>query len=174
MYAVHPFRQITSNIKNKSLVEAALAAYRTRRFKCNDGWCQDVLDAALLGAASEATEQVIERSLAAPAKGYKFKAFAAHDQDYPPSLDQLNVMRAALQWMILAPRSTSESSGPGNSITLFPAWNCSRWDVKFKLHAPMKTVVEGELRGGMLVRLDVSPALRRADVVMANCGPLHI
>ncbi len=51
----------------------------------------------------------------------------------------------------------------GKRILLLPAWPPD-WDVDFKLHAPEQTTVEGQVRGGKLVNLLVTPALRRADV----------
>ena len=52
----------------------------------------------------------------------------------------------------------------GKKLYLFPAWP-KNWDVNFKLHAPYKTTVEGELRGGKVVSLKVTPKAREADVV---------
>jgi alpha-L-fucosidase 2 len=37
--------------------------------------------------------------------------------------------------------------------------------VDFKLHAPLKTVIEGEYRDGKLQSLKVTPESRRADVI---------
>ena len=52
----------------------------------------------------------------------------------------------------------------GDRILLLPA----NWDCDFKLHAPYETIVEGQVRGGKLSQLDVSPASRRKDVVIAS------
>ena len=68
--------------------------------------------------------------------------------------------------MLLAPPTTADAQ----SIVLFPAWPCAEWDVQFKLHAPGQTVIEGELKDGKLASLSVTPASRRADVVMVACG----
>ena len=51
-------------------------------------------------------------------------------------------------------------------LLLFPAWP-REWDVHFKLHAPGKTTVEAEWKGGKLVNLTVIPKEREKDVV--NC-----
>jgi hypothetical protein len=51
----------------------------------------------------------------------------------------------------------------GDQILLFPAWP-EDWDVDFKLNAPHKTVVEGTLKKGELIKLRVSPENRRKDV----------
>ena len=64
-----------------------------------------------------------------------------------------------LQEMILAPEP-----GPNGKLNLFPAWPVE-WDVDFKLHAPGRTLVEGVLRGGKLVKLKVTPKSRAKDIV---------
>jgi hypothetical protein len=48
-------------------------------------------------------------------------------------------------------------------IRLVPAWPPG-WDADFKLRAPYDTIIEGRVRGGKLVKLDVSPPSRRADL----------
>jgi hypothetical protein len=48
-------------------------------------------------------------------------------------------------------------------IRLLPAWPAG-WDADFKLHAPDNTVVEGRVRGGKLVELNVKPKSRKADI----------
>ena len=52
----------------------------------------------------------------------------------------------------------------GRKILLFPAWP-KGWDVEFKLHAPMKTTIEGIYRDGNLEQLKVTPRSRARDVV---------
>lgn len=56
----------------------------------------------------------------------------------------------------------------GKQILLLPAWP-KEWDVDFKLHAPEQTVIEAQVRGGTIVRLQVTPESRRKDVVI--CPP---
>ena len=51
----------------------------------------------------------------------------------------------------------------GQKLFLLPAWPRD-WNVEFKLHAPLQTVVEGVYRDGKLVQLRVTPASRRADL----------
>ena len=50
-------------------------------------------------------------------------------------------------------------------IFLLPAWPASL-DVSFRLHAPLATVLEGEVINGTLHSLKVTPESRRADVVI--------
>jgi len=52
----------------------------------------------------------------------------------------------------------------GKKLYLFPAWP-KDWDVNFKLHASYRTTVEGELCGGKMVALKVTPKSRESDVV---------
>ena len=49
-------------------------------------------------------------------------------------------------------------------IYLLPAWP-QEWDVDFKLHAPYKTVLQGKVRHGKLVELEVAPEKRTDDIV---------
>ena len=51
----------------------------------------------------------------------------------------------------------------GRKIILFPAWP-KEWDVEFKLHAPMRTTIEGILQGGKLVDLEIKPNERLKDL----------
>ena len=44
-----------------------------------------------------------------------------------------------------------------------PAWP-DGWDASFKLHAPGRTTVEGEVRGGRVTELKVTPEARRRNV----------
>jgi hypothetical protein len=54
----------------------------------------------------------------------------------------------------------------GEKILLFAAWPVDRWNVDFKLHLPGQTVIEGELKDGQLLRVQVTPESRRADLVV--------
>jgi hypothetical protein len=50
------------------------------------------------------------------------------------------------------------------AIRVLPSWPAD-WDADFKLHAPHNTVLEGRVRGGKLVSLEVTPPERKADVI---------
>ena len=52
-------------------------------------------------------------------------------------------------------------------IHLLPAWP-KTWNAEFKLHAPMQTTIEGEVSGGKLVKLKVTPESRRKDVIITE------
>jgi hypothetical protein len=53
-----------------------------------------------------------------------------------------------------------------DKILLFPAWPSQRWNVKFKLHLPRQTTIEGELKDQELISLTVTPPQRRRDVII--------
>jgi len=55
----------------------------------------------------------------------------------------------------------------GRKILLLPAWP-KDWDVDFKLYAPYRTVVEGQVRSGKITRLKVTPESRRSDIIVFN------
>jgi len=75
--------------------------------------------------------------------------------DGPADMDHGGSAMVGLQEMLL--------QTDGKRLLLLPAWPPD-WDVDFKLHAPEQTTVEGQVRGGKLVNLLVTPVLRRADV----------
>ena len=74
-----------------------------------------------------------------------------------PDFDHGSVTQLALQHMLV--------QSVGDKILLFPAWPSARWNVKFKLHLPRQTIVEGELKDEQLVSLKVTPEERTRDVV---------
>ena len=84
--------------------------------------------------------------------------FAPHEQDYEPSSDHFAVMANAVGYMLMAPKD----DGAAQSVALLPAWPCE-WDVEFKLHAPLGTVITGALRAGRL-SFAVDPPSRRTAV----------
>lgn len=77
LYPVHPFRLFGVGKPNLAL---AVNTYLHRPFPCNKGWCQDILDAAMLGLTTEAELLVQQRALAPPADGWRFPGFAPHEQ----------------------------------------------------------------------------------------------
>ena len=92
----------------------------------------------------------------------RFPAFWAKGHDYVPDEDNGGNGLLALQHMLL--------QADGKRILLLPAWP-KDWEADFKLRAPLQTTVEGTVRQGKLVNLQVTPAARRADVViMGDAG----
>ena len=73
-----------------------------------------------------------------------------------------NTAMTALQKMIM--------QTDGKRIIMLPAWP-EDWDMRFKLHAPFQTVVEGEYRDGSLEIIRVTPEGRAKDIEFAEDLP---
>jgi hypothetical protein len=172
MYAVWPFRQYGVGRPNLQL---GVDSYKHRPHACDHNWCQDVADAAVLGVARDAAENVLQRANAAPAASAtqenkrpllaRFRGFSAHYEDYEPAVDQLSMMRIAMHEMLIS----RADDGPRYSVILFAGWPTESWDVDFKLWAPRNTTIEAACRGGVLTKLIVTPPSRLADVSVVNC-----
>ena len=89
-------------------------------------------------------------------KTARFPAIWQANADWIPDQDHGAVLVRAVQTMLL--------QCDDDSIRLFPAWP-KDWDVRFKLHAPHNTTVEGELKGGKLLSLKVTPPERLKNIV---------
>lgn len=159
LYPVHPFRLFGVG---KPGLDTAQKTYAHRRHPCNDGWCQDVIDAAMLNMTDDAMKQVAGR--AAVTSMFRFPGFAGHMQDYEPSLDHFSFMRTAMHYMLLAPLDDAKQG-----IVIFPTWPVDKWDIHFKLHAPLSTTVEAACTNGTLTTFIVTPKSREADVQVLNC-----
>ena len=120
--------------------------------RSSKGWKQDVIWAAELGQTADAARLVQEKLADGP---HRFPAFWGPDYDWTPDHNRGGSGAIGLQEMLMQTN--------GERIVLFPAWPKS-WNVRFKLHAPHRTTVEAELRGGKVVHLEVHPAARRKDV----------
>src|SRR5512139_1442631 len=89
--------------------------------------------------------------------GSRFPAFWGPNYDWVPDQCHGGNLMSTIQNMLL--------QHDGRRILLLPAWPRD-WDVEFKLHAPLKTTVEGTFRSGKLVELRVTPLDRAGDVVV--------
>ena len=110
---------------------------------------------ALLGLAEDARKGLVERASKWDAR-HRFPAFWGPNYDWTPDQDHGGVLMKTLQLMLL--------QAEGGGIRLLPAWP-ARWDADFRLRAPGRTVVEGRIRGGKLVKLKVAPRSRRSDLI---------
>eukprot|EP00937_MAST-01D_sp_MAST-1D-sp2_P000388 g388.t1 len=160
LYTVHPFRLYGLG---KDGLATAQATYADRPNPCNAGWCQDVIDAAMLNLTDDAASMVAAR--AAVTSEFRWAGYAPHEQDYEPSADHFGFMRTAMHYMLLGPLDDA-----GQKMLLFPTWPTARWDVDVKLHAPRQTTVEAACINGTLTKLVVTPAARRADIQVLNCA----
>jgi hypothetical protein len=151
LYSVFPFRLFGVNLPE---LELARATYDAKRFKSSTCWGQDGIQAACLGWADKAKAEVTANFTTYG--GERFKCFWAKGHDWEPDLDNGGAGQIILQSMLLQIR--------GDKLLLFPAWP-KEWDVDFKLHAPMNTVIEGVFRNGKLEKLVVTPRSHAKDVM---------
>jgi hypothetical protein len=173
LYSVFPF-----GLRGEGLPDLDLArdtwwhGGRDEAQKCAYCWYQGNIFTARLGLTDEARDYAYSKFLFPHPGGIAHNVWrhpiAPPRTRYPvfydtpeafcaiPDMDHGGSAMIGLQEMLL--------QTVGDRILLFPAWP-PEWDVDFKLHAPDRTVVEGEFRGGRLRRLDVTPVARAADVV---------
>ncbi len=123
-----------------------------REFYSHVGWKQYNIFAACLGLTEEAKKLTLLKFKDAE---HRFPCFWGPGFDWTPDHNWGGSASIGLQEMLLQTE--------GERILLFPAWPAG-WDVHFKLHAPGQTTVEAELKDGKLLRLEVSPKERLADV----------
>ncbi len=131
------------------------------RFRSHVGWKQDNIWAARLGLAEEAWKLT---SLKLQNGERRFPAFWGPGFDWVPDHNWGGSGMIGLQEMLL---QTDD-----RKIYLFPAWPPDQ-DVRFKLHAPYNTTVEAEWKAGKLIRLNVIPEERRADVIIHHTAAGH-
>ena len=153
LYAIYPFRLYGLGKPDLQLAQDSFDARLIKRTGC---WVQDPVQAAYLGMATLAKDDVTF-DLTRKDKRMKFPAFWDQAHDYVPDEDNGGNGQLGLQEMLM--------QSEGNRILLLPAWPAS-WNAEFKLHAPLQTTVEGRVEDGKLVRLTVSPETRRKDIVV--------
>jgi hypothetical protein len=152
LYAIYPFRLYGLD---KPGLELARHSFDIRKCPQKGCWSQDPIEAAMLGYAGLAKEDV-GYNLTRKDADLRFPAFWATGNDYRPDEDNGGNGENGLQQMLL--------QSDGDKILLLPAWPAG-WDADFKLHAPYRTTVEGQVRNGHLVKLTVTPAVRRKDII---------
>lgn len=157
LYAVWPFRLFGLG---KPGLEEARAAYAARVNHLDVGWGYDGNCAALLGLADEAA-RILKAKCANSHAGYRWPATWGPNFDWLPDQNHGGNLLETTQLMLL--------QAEGERLRVLPAWP-KGWDVRFKLHAPGRTVVECVYRGGRIVKLEVSPEARRKDVVLPEIG----
>ena len=175
LYCVFPFRLSSFEKPN---AEIGRRTYTEGRFhKLYFGWAQDELNSAYLGMAEEAREHIVDRVFKnTPTLGrtiacneeniaerayrpseYRWPAYWGPNYNWRPDQDEGGVFQNTIQSMLL--------QYEGDKIFLLPAWP-KEWNCDFKLNAPRNTTVEGRIVEGELKDLVVTPASRRADVVV--------
>jgi len=151
LYAVFPFRLIGLGKPN---LDWGIEALEHRWDRGHAGWRQDDLFMAYLGLTQETRRAIVSRARHHDATS-RFPAFWGPNYDWTPDQCHGGVLLRTFQAMLL--------QTDGRRILLLPAWP-KEWEADFRLCAPYKTVVEGKVRGGKVVDLQVTPAERRKDV----------
>ena len=151
LYAVFPYFNYGVGLPDLDL---ARNTYDARVFKSSTCWGQDGMDTAILGWADRAKAEAIANFTAYG--GERFKWFWKGGHDWEPDMDNGGAGMSIVQLMLLQTR--------GDKMLLFPAWP-KDWDVRFKLHAPQNTTVEGVYEKGVLKQLRVTPQSRAKDLV---------
>jgi hypothetical protein len=155
LYAVSPFRLFGVG---KPGLETGRNTYQRRLFLDVAGWTYDGQCAALLGMTDEARRQVLAKA-ANKHPNHRFPAMWGPNYDWVPDQTLGGNLMLTLQYMVL--------QADGEKIHLLPAWP-KDWNVRFRLHSPRNTVVEGVYRNGQLTQFQVTPPERRADVVLPD------
>jgi hypothetical protein len=158
LYAVSPFRLFRVGQKD---LETGTNTYARRLFLDVGGWTYDGQCAALLGMTAEAQRQLLAKC-ANKNPNHRFPAMWGPNYDWLPDQTLGGNLMLTLQYMIL--------QADRDKIYLLPAWP-KDWNVRFKLCAPKRTVIEGVFAAGKFESLSVSPPERRADLVFANGAP---
>lgn len=125
------------------------------KFRSHVGWKQDAIFAARLGLSHEADSLV---TLKLKDSERRFPAFWGPGFDWVPDHNWGGSGMIALQEMLV--------QEVDDKIYLLPAWPKEK-DVQFKLHLHNNTTIEAKWEGEELVKLEVWPEARKADVV--NC-----
>ena len=153
LYAIWPFRLYGVG---KPALQTGIGTFLHRTEKSMNGWSYDGQCAAILGLSKEAKRQILAKAANSNPQ-HRFPAMWGPNYDWLPDQDHGSNLLLTLQNMLLF--------ADGDRINLLPAWP-KEWNVKFKLHAPRSTVVEGTVKEGKLVSWKVTPANRSKDVVI--------
>lgn len=117
-------------------------------------WHQDGIFYARMGMVREAYEYNLKKLGNSPRR---FPTFWGPGHDWVPDHNWGGSGMIGLQEMLL--------QTVGQKIYILPCWPADK-DVRFKLHAPDKTVVEVEFAAGKVRKLSVTPRSRRKDIVL--------
>ncbi len=154
LYVAFPYRLYGIG---KPGLQLARDTYAARLHPQNTCWGQDGPQAAVLGLTDEAQKAVTKAFTAYGEQ--RFKWFWKSHNDWIPDLDNGGTAMLTLQLMLL--------QCDQRRIQLLPAWP-TNWAANFKLHAPYKTVVTGQVKDGKIVDLQITPNSRRAEAIIVS------
>jgi len=137
-----------------------LPQHRKEKVTRDYSWMPVAVNMAAMGNTPEASRRIIDKLSNTSAPQARFPAFFGPGHDWVPDHNWGGSGMVGLQEMLMA----ADPYGDGK-IYLLPAWP-KEWNVDFKLHAPLQTVVEASVKNGKIVSLKVTPESRRKDVVI--------
>jgi len=139
-------------------LDTAINTYRfdtlAVKFRSYIGWKQYNIFAARLGLTEEAANLTREKFRDGP---HRFPSFWGPGFDWTPDHNWGGTAMIGLQEMLM---QTNEKK-----IYLLPAWP-KQWNAHFRLHAPYRTIVQGDIKNGKIENLEVFPAARKNDVII--------
>ncbi|MDR3724660.1 MAG: DUF5703 domain-containing protein [Terracidiphilus sp.] len=154
LYVSFPYHLFGVGKPDLDLARNTYAARRSPQYTC---WGQDGTESAVLGLTSEAKKAAV--SAFTNYGNQRFSWFWQPAHDWIPDFDNGGAGMITLQEMLL--------QTDGKKILLLPAWPAD-WTADFRLHAPFQTVVKGRVEHGKLVQVTVTPASRKADLVVVG------
>lgn len=154
LYTVFPYRQFGIGKENLQLAQDT---FDVRRIKIQNCWHQDDIQAAYLGRAEETYSYLYGRTKGRD-ENSKFAGFWEAYNDWVPDMDHGGVLMMALQSTLI------QSDAESGKIHIFPAFP-KRLDVRFRLYADQRTLIEGCYEKGQLKELNIFPKERAKDIV---------
>ena len=153
LYPVFPYRLYGVGKPN---IELARRTFNHRINKHSACWWQDGVQAAFLGLAEVAANDLLARARDKHCDS-RFPAFWGPNNDWIPDQDHGGNLLMTLQSMLL--QSEDED------IHICPAWP-KKWNVDFKLRASGGTTVAARLHEGTLTELSIIPEKKKKQVII--------
>ena len=158
LYPVYPYRNFGLG---RPGLDIARATFERRMNKETWGWQQSGMQAACLGLADEAA-LILAANVKMGNPAFRFPVMWGPNYDWVPDQDHGGNMLNTLQQMLL--------QADGRKILVLPAWP-KGWEAEFKLHAPYGTTVEGTVRDGKMLKLEILPKNRKSEVMTGTAAP---
>lgn len=155
MYTVFPYDIYGIGKENIELAKRTIRnSFHTEEMKTHISWHYTGIEYARLGMLPEAIEFLGRKMANGP---HRFPAFWGPGHDWTPDHNWGGTGEIQMQEMLMQTR--------GDKIYLFPCWPME-YDVRFKMHAPQKTIVSCSLKGGVIEQLEVFPKEREKDIII--------
>ena len=163
MYAAWPYRRVGVTVPGtleltRATLDTIQKPWADKVLHHDFSWMPNIVNAASAGLPDRAAALLLDKMSDRKAQ-VRFPAFFGPGHDWLPDHNHGGSGTTGLQETLL------QADAAGEKLHLLPAWPRD-WDVEFKLHAPRQTTIELTYRDGKIQRLKVTPASRRADVIL--------